>query len=106
MRLYCFTALCVILVSIFEIGYQDIVLNWEYLSCLQIRGTVLFIALLILFLLLALALLWWFWPLCCTVVSIWIVLRFQSAGGGDVLEREWNRTNSAPMFGCSGMSFT
>lgn len=35
----------------------------------QSDGTILAIALLILFLLLALVLLWWFWPLCCTVVS-------------------------------------
>uniref|UniRef100_A0A8C0HI83 Anthrax toxin receptor 1 n=1 Tax=Chelonoidis abingdonii TaxID=106734 RepID=A0A8C0HI83_CHEAB len=44
--------------------------TWKQLSCLQLSGTILFIALLILFLLLALALLWWFWPLCCTVVSM------------------------------------
>uniref|UniRef100_A0AAQ4RXF6 Anthrax toxin receptor 1 n=1 Tax=Gasterosteus aculeatus aculeatus TaxID=481459 RepID=A0AAQ4RXF6_GASAC len=32
-------------------------------------GTILAVALLILMLLLVLAFLWWFWPLCCTVVS-------------------------------------
>uniref|UniRef100_A0A672QZX5 VWFA domain-containing protein n=1 Tax=Sinocyclocheilus grahami TaxID=75366 RepID=A0A672QZX5_SINGR len=32
-------------------------------------GTVVAIVFLVLFLLLALALMWWFWPLCCTIVS-------------------------------------
>lgn len=35
----------------------------------QTDGTFLAIALLILLLLIAMATLWWFWPLCCTVVS-------------------------------------
>lgn len=37
---------------------------------LQSDGTFVAIALLILMFLLTIALLWWFWPLCCTVVRL------------------------------------
>lgn len=41
-----------------------------FCSVHQTDGTFLAIALLILLLLIAMATLWWFWPLCCTVVSL------------------------------------
>lgn len=43
----------------------------------QFDGTILLITLLVLFLLLALLFLWWFWPLCCTVVSLHLIDYFK-----------------------------
>lgn len=40
-----------------------------FFSLSQTDGTFLAIALLILLLLIAMAILWWFWPLCCTLVG-------------------------------------
>jgi len=37
----------------------------------QFDGTILLISLLAVFLLLGLVLMWWFWPLCCTVVCLY-----------------------------------
>uniref|UniRef100_A0A8C2ATI8 Anthrax toxin receptor 1 n=1 Tax=Cyprinus carpio TaxID=7962 RepID=A0A8C2ATI8_CYPCA len=44
---------------------------------LQFDGTILLITLLVLFLLLGLLFMWWFWPLCCTVVSQRLIYRLK-----------------------------
>uniref|UniRef100_A0A672PAP9 Anthrax toxin receptor 2-like n=1 Tax=Sinocyclocheilus grahami TaxID=75366 RepID=A0A672PAP9_SINGR len=44
--------------------------KYGYTAYIDSDGTVVAIVFLVLFLLLALALMWWFWPLCCTIVSV------------------------------------
>uniref|UniRef100_A0A8B9K6F3 ANTXR cell adhesion molecule 2a n=1 Tax=Astyanax mexicanus TaxID=7994 RepID=A0A8B9K6F3_ASTMX len=62
-------------------------------------GTVFLIVFLVLLLLLALALMWWFWPLCCTVVSVRVLVRWGEKGSteeGARLEMAKNAVVSVP----------
>uniref|UniRef100_W5LLK9 Anthrax toxin receptor n=1 Tax=Astyanax mexicanus TaxID=7994 RepID=W5LLK9_ASTMX len=62
-------------------------------------GTVVLIVFLVLLLLLALALMWWFWPLCCTVVSVRVLVRWGEKGSteeGARLEMAKNAVVSVP----------
>uniref|UniRef100_A0A8C1GVJ5 Anthrax toxin receptor 1 n=1 Tax=Cyprinus carpio TaxID=7962 RepID=A0A8C1GVJ5_CYPCA len=58
-----------IIQCLFPLDYKPS-LDVCFCSVYQTDGTFLVIALLILLLLITMATLWWFWPICCTVVSL------------------------------------